>query len=100
MNILLLIGLAKANDHFRKPWLFAAVYAGINLFFRLLTPSTAATFWSIFISAGFSFIVVGFLLSLLLRFEDNIFMWLTSLAAGLFLLGGGARLLLGVWFPL
>lgn len=100
MNILLLIGLAKANDHFRKPWLFAAVYAGINLFLKLLIPSTTATFGSIFLSMGFSFVVVGLLLTLLLRFEDSIFMWLASLAAGLFALSGGAKLLLGAWYPL
>ncbi|WP_153111326.1 hypothetical protein [Propionivibrio limicola] len=100
MNILLLIGLAKANDHFRKTWLFAAVYAAINLFLKLLMPSTAATFGSIFLSTGFAFVAVGLLLSLLLRFEDSIAMWLATLAAGLFVLAGGAKLFLGVWFPL
>lgn len=100
MNILLLIGLAKANEYFKKPWLFATVYAAVNLFLRLLTPSTTATFGPIFLSVGFSFIVVGLLLTLLLRFEDSILMWFATLAAGLFVLSGGAKLFLGVWFPL
>lgn len=100
MNILLLIGLAKANDYFRKPWPFAAVYTAINLLLKLLTPSTTVTFGEIFFSVGFSFVIVGLLLTLLLRFEDSILMWLMTLAAGLFVLSGGAKLFLGIWFPL
>lgn len=100
MNILLLIALAKVNDHFRKPWLFASFYAGTILFFKLLIPSTTTIFGLAFLSTGFSFVVVGLLFTSLLRFEDNIFMWLATLATGLFVLSGGAKLLLGVWFPL
>ncbi len=92
MDILLLIGLAKANDHFKKPWLFAAVYAAISLFLKLLM--STATFGATLLSVSFSFVVVGLLLTLLLRFEDSIGMWLATLAAGLFVLIGGARLLL------
>ena len=100
MNILLLLGLAKANDYFRKPWLFAGVYAAVNLFLKLLFPSTTATLKSIFLTTGFSFVVVGLLLNLLLRFEKNLLMWLATLFAGLFVLSGGAKLFLNVWFPL
>jgi len=99
VNFLILIGLAKANDYFRKPWLFAAIYVVINLLFDLLLPSTSAAFGSIFLSAGFSFVIVGLLLTLLLRFEDSLHMWLITLCTALFVLSGGAYLLYVVWFP-
>lgn len=97
MNILLLAGMAKANDYFNKPWLFAAIYVAIMFFGAMLFPSHTKTFGSIFLSLAFTFVVVGLLLSLLYRYQDSILAWLGILFAGLFVLSGGAKLLLGIW---
>jgi len=88
MSILLIIVLAKLNDRFRRPWLFAAGYVVAGLLLELLT-STSVNFGSIFLSAGLSFAGVGLLFTLLLRFEDNLPIWLVTLGAGLFVLCGG-----------
>jgi hypothetical protein len=97
MSILLLAGMAKANDHFNKPWLFAIIYVAIMFFTSMLFPSQTKTFGSIFLHLAFVFIVVGVVLTFLYRFQDSILAWLGILFVGLFVLSGGARLLLGSW---
>lgn len=98
MGILLIAGLAKANDHFNRPWLFSGVYVAVMFFYTMLFPSTTKTFSSIFINLGFNFIVLGLLFSLLYRYQDSILAWVGILFVGLFVLSGGAKLMLGVWF--
>ncbi|MGV3583292.1 MAG: hypothetical protein ACO1N8_13400 [Methylophilus sp.] len=98
MGLLLIAGMAKANDHFNKPWLFAAIYVAIMFFLTMLFPSTTNTFNSIFLNLGFVFVVLGVMFSLLYRNQDSILAWLGILLLGLFVLSGGAKLMLGVWF--
>ena len=98
MGLLLIAGMAKANDHFNKPWLFAGIYVAIMFFLAMLFPSTTKTFSSIFLNLGFVFVVLGVLFSLLYRYQDNILAWVGILFFGLFVLSGGAKLMLGVWF--
>ena len=100
MSALLLAGMAKANDHFNRPWLFAAIYVFLMFISRVLLSLTPRTSVSILGGAAFTFIVVGVLLTLLYRYQDSIFAWLGTLFAGLFILSGGAKLLFGLWFPL
>ena len=97
MKLLLLVAMAKANDNINKPWLIAAIYVAIMLFGDMLFSSYTQAFIPIFLSLSFAFIIVGLLLSLLYRYQDTILAWLCILFAGLFVLSGGAKLLLGIW---
>lgn len=97
MSILLLAGMAKANDHFNKPWLFAFIYVAIIFFASMLFPYQTKTFGLILLHLAFVFVVVGIVLTFLYRFQDSILAWLGIIFVGLFVLSGGARLLLGSW---
>jgi phosphoglycerol transferase MdoB-like AlkP superfamily enzyme len=97
MGMLLFAAMAKANDHFNKPWLFAGIYVAIMFFLGMLFPSATKTFGSILLNLGFAFVVLGILFSLLHRYQDSILVWLGILFAGLFILSGGAKLMLGEW---
>jgi len=99
MSIFLLIGLVIANEHFKKPWAFAGIYSITSIILTLLFPSKMEDLTSSILSAGVSFILVGFFLTLLLRFEDSLVKWLATLVVGLLVISGGAGILLSLVFP-
>jgi hypothetical protein len=99
MSIFLLFGLVIANEHFKKPWAFAGIYSITSIILTLLFPSKMEDLTSSILSAGVSFILVGFFLTLLLRFEDSVFKWLATLVVGLLVISGGAGILLSLVFP-
>ena len=86
MNIFLIIGLAKANDYFNKPLLFAGLYSVILLFEKLMPSIDKPDYLSIFISITLSFTVAAGLFFLLIRFQETIFLWLFILTIGVGLL--------------
>ncbi len=95
--MLLIVGIAKANDYFNKPWIFAGIYVAIMFFQRMLFPYATKTFGASLLNLGFTFVVLGVMFSLLHRYKDSILAWLSILFVGLFVLSAGAKLILGAW---
>jgi hypothetical protein len=94
--LLIFAGLAKANDYFNRPWLFAGIFAGMSLLIELLAPSSSShhTFGAIFLNSAFKFVIAGATMTFLHRYQDSILAWIGILACGMFVLAGGARFFL------
>ena len=96
LSLFVIAGLAKANDHFNRPWQLSIFYVVLILFANFMFDLNA-TIKIFAVYAAITFVLIGLFLKVLYNFQHTIFTWLFLLFAGIFVISILTKVLMGVW---